>query len=191
MKSSAISIAIFYICCTKAFIVFKVFTLDYYANETFFENTKCTLRSVDRYHSYIDIETNLIRTLYNISGHGQLFSCYNNCHPFLMNITFNACTNRGNTGSYFVNMVYRIFARSPSNFNFGRCPYLKGFIYLRNLTANVNIFKIFPIPDNTYKFIGKIYENEGNTRMLIFRMSYKFNLYRKYEAEGKERVLMG
>lgn len=163
----------------------KVFTLKYNANETYLVDTKYDLRSVSRYESYMDFETRLIRPITNISMHWQLFTCYNDCHPFLVNITFSLCSLDGKSGNFYINSIYRSSSRTQTNLLPAKCPLREGFYYMRNSSISANTFNLLPIPDNTYKVVYTVYINEGNLKIFLLRLQFKFVLYHTNQTERK------
>lgn len=143
------------------------------------------LRPVDRYHSYIDLEGDIIQPISNVVAQFQLLSCYNSCHPFLMNVKINLCQFDGKSNSYYANMLHRMFLQAQTNIKVGICPYHVDSYYLKNLTLNTNAFKMFPIPYNTYKITLKFHINEGNKKIWIVTSFVKFQLYDENDSKKK------
>lgn len=155
------------------------------ADESYFHNYKAVLRPTDRYHSYVDYEFTLLKPIHKIAVQVKMFTCYNDCHPFLINLKVNLCQFDGKANNYYTNMFHRIFQNSDSNIPFGICPYKKGFYYARNVSASVNIFKMLPIPDNIYKMSSNYHITEGEETIWVLNSSVRFNLYNKKDLSEK------
>lgn len=161
----------------QAFLVSKIFTIKYEANETYLADTKYDLISVDRYHSYTDFETRLIKPISNLSVHFQLYTCYNDCHPYLLNVTFDLCSADGKSGNYYVNSIFRTASSTLTNLLPTKCPFKEGVYYMRNASINLNMFRLFPIPDNTYQIFYSAHITDRKLRIFLFSAKYKFRLY--------------
>lgn len=116
----------------------------------------------------------------------QLFTCYNDCHPFLVNITFNLCSLDGKSGSFYLNAIFRSADPKYTNILPAKCPIREGvLLYSRNASVNLNLFKKFPIPDNTYQLGFSAYTYEGNVKTNIISGRYKVRVYHTDENKRK------
>lgn len=115
----------------------------------------------------------------------QLFTCYTDCRPFLVDTTTNFCKLNGKSSSYFLNMIYKAFKSYPTNIIPGECPYPQGAYYVRNISSNVNLFQLFPIPDNTYLVSFKFYEDVKKAKVLILSLKFKVRIYHEDEKKTK------
>lgn len=97
------------------------------------------------------------------------------------------CQFDGKSNTYYTNLMYRMISQAQTNINVGVCPYPEDFYYLRNLTLNVNAFKMIPIPDNIYKVIANVFINEGNSKIWMVNCSIKFQLFNENDARKKQR----
>lgn len=171
-------------------MVFKIFTMENKANESYVKISKEVLRPVDRYHSYIDFEVDLLRPVSSLYMRAQLYTCFTDCHPFLVDMTANICKFDELSSSYYLNMLHKALKMFPTNVIPGKCPYQEGTYYVQNVSSNINLLKLFPIPENTYMVSFKFYEDLENTKAFILSSKFKFRLYNendKKRISGKKR----
>lgn len=84
-------------------------------NEDYLKNLNVSLVPINRYLSVSNWDLDLVKTVQNIECSVQLFTCYIQCRPFLVNITFNLCEFNGKSKHFYVNMLYRSVPKNSTN----------------------------------------------------------------------------
>lgn len=85
------------------------------ANEDYFKNTTCLLKPINRYVSHVNGDADLVKTLTNYECTIQFFSCYNGCHPYFTNLTFDMCDFNGKSKHLYANTIYRSIQKNETN----------------------------------------------------------------------------
>ncbi|KAH8399195.1 hypothetical protein KR215_003974, partial [Drosophila sulfurigaster] len=106
----------------------------------------CRLKAINKKRVDFNYNSTILHPVNNIEIHTQLFKKSNGYKPWLIDVTFDACSFLRKNNHPVVNMVYGIF-RSNSNINH-TCPYM-GPIFVKDLYLKPSSIPL-PVPTGDY-----------------------------------------
>lgn len=163
-------------------LAFKMFSMHWETNNDFFNNSKIYLKPLNRHVSHINADTDLLKPLNNYECTVQLYSCYNSCQPYLINITFNMCEFNGKSKHFYVKYYAIVSCFTGGIFFFLKSEYcnkffFQGHLFVHNFTANLKVFKLFPIPTEIYKYESIFHTEVKGKKKWLIKLGVKAKIY--------------